>query len=190
MDAVTTLFNLDTLEVPRFNGAEPTRRDRRGLNRITHGMRRSGPKPRVYRIWQHMRNRCGNLNNKKYADYGGRWITVCERWQSFAAFYADMGEPPSVKHEIDRIDNDKGYEPSNCRWATHSENSRNRRVRSDSVSGLKGVSRRGKRWGASINSRRIGSFATAAEAAMAYDREAVRLYGQFARLNYPLEARA
>ncbi|NOV25919.1 hypothetical protein E5S69_20670 [Cupriavidus necator] len=81
-----------------------------------------------YRAWQTMRLRCCNPDNAAYADYGGRGITVCDRWlDSPENFLADMGQKPSPKHELDRIDNDKGYSPGNCRWATRKVNDRNRR---------------------------------------------------------------
>lgn len=79
-------------------------------------------------IWRGMIQRCHNPRAKDYARYGGRGIQVCERWRtSFEAFFADMGPRPSTEHAIDRLDNDGPYEPANCAWRTHSENSRNRR---------------------------------------------------------------
>lgn len=78
-------------------------------------------------VWTCMLDRCRREANRNYRHYGGRGITVCERWLAFENFFADMGRRPSDQHSIDRIDNDRGYEPSNCRWATQSEQVRNRR---------------------------------------------------------------
>ena len=77
--------------------------------------------------WKDIRQRCNNENRKEYHRYGGRGIFVCARWMnSYEAFLEDMGRRPSKKHSIDRIDNDDNYKPSNCRWATKTEQSRNR----------------------------------------------------------------
>jgi hypothetical protein len=74
-----------------------------------------------------MRQRCNNPRDPSYARYGGRGITVCERWANFDAFLSDMGKRPSLKHSIDRKNNDGPYCPSNCHWATVREQARNRK---------------------------------------------------------------
>lgn len=73
-----------------------------------------------------MHARCSNPAADSYPRYGGRGIRVCDRWQSFTAFLSDMGSKPSPSHQIDRIDGDSGYEPTNCRWALPSTQARNR----------------------------------------------------------------
>lgn len=80
---------------------------------------------RTYRIWQNMKTRCMNTKSQFYEQYGGRGITVCEKWMKFEGFIDDMGEcPPGMT--IDRKNNDQGYEKDNCRWATSKEQSNNR----------------------------------------------------------------
>ncbi len=81
-----------------------------------------------YSTWRGMISRCHNPNEPSYIRYGARGIKVCARWRfSFDAFYADVGPAPSLKHTIDRIDNDAGYRPGNVRWATWSEQNKNKR---------------------------------------------------------------
>lgn len=81
-----------------------------------------------YGIWCSMIQRCHNENRDRYKWYGKRGIRVCDRWrESFEAFIEDMGPRPSLKHSIERIDNEKGYEPDNCVWATKVVQRRNRR---------------------------------------------------------------
>lgn len=81
----------------------------------------------IYMTWGDMVGRCTNPTHKRWADYGGRGITVCERWRDFRNFLADMGDRPSPQMTLDRIDNDRGYEPGNCRWVSQSTQNRNRR---------------------------------------------------------------
>jgi hypothetical protein len=87
-------------------------------------------RPELYVAWDSMKQRCLNPKNAAYKNYGARGITVCERWRgSFELFLADMGARPSPQHTIERLNNDRGYEPGNCCWATRSEQNRNQRKR-------------------------------------------------------------
>lgn len=94
----------------------------RGLFK-THGQ---AHKTAEWRVWTQMKIRCSRPNNPTYKYYGARGIKVCERWQRFENFFEDMGVRPSSKHEINRINNDGDYEPSNCEWATRLEQARNK----------------------------------------------------------------
>ena len=89
----------------------------------THG--KTGSK--IHIAWSDMKDRCVNPNNRKYYNYGGRGITVCDSWLSFENFYADVGDPPFPKAHLDRIDNNGNYEPKNVRWVSNQENSQNTR---------------------------------------------------------------
>ena len=94
---------------------------------LARNVKHGGTGSKEYRAWQKMRERCSNPHAAHYECYGGRGIMVCDRWQSFENFLADMGPKPSPKHSIDRIDNNGNYEAGNCRWATNYEQSTNTR---------------------------------------------------------------
>jgi len=96
---------------------------------VVHGHARNLNPTREWVTWAGMRNRCLNSNGPKYHHYGGRGISICERWETFENFLADMGPKP-VGMTLDRRDVNGNYEPSNCRWATYHEQNTNRRTKS------------------------------------------------------------
>lgn len=100
--------------------------------------------------WRNMVQRCTKPTNKSYAYYGGRGITVCDDWLKFDNFWRDMGDKPSTDYQIDRIDNNKGYFKENCRWTARSDNMLNRRVFSNSTTGITGVRMRRKKFYAEL----------------------------------------
>lgn len=105
-----------------------------------HGHNKQGNRSPEYTSWHQMKQRCLNPNDKRFHDYGGRGITVCDRWMNFNNFLEDMGKKPSPRHSIDRIDNDGGYEPNNCKWSDDYEQQRNIRIHKNNRTGVKGVS--------------------------------------------------
>jgi hypothetical protein len=120
-------------------------RDQLKARLTSHGKSNS----REYRIWSGMLRRCTNQKAANYENYGGRGISVCERWRNFENFYADMGVCPDG-HSIDRKNNDSNYEPGNCRWATRTEQNNNSRhnnivtYRGEQMSLAEAVRRAGK----------------------------------------------
>ncbi len=97
-------------------------------NNLRHGYARAGGKSSVYVRYLGMVSRCHNPFSLSWPDYGGRGITVCERWLAgFEYFLEDMGAPPTADHQLDRRDNSAGYSPENCQWVTPAQNCRNRR---------------------------------------------------------------
>jgi hypothetical protein len=119
------IYRLYTLRNGNTRSCGCFSREVAGRGCVTHGCS-STPE---YGIWSGMRRRCTNSRDAAWRNYGGRGISVCQRWEeSFEAFLEDMGRRPSEKHSLDRIDVNGNYEPSNCRWATAKEQMRNTRV--------------------------------------------------------------
>jgi hypothetical protein len=101
-----------------------------GLDNWRFGSRTKHGKTKTaeWSAWLAMRQRCQNPGNCNFPRYGARGIKVCDRWQKFENFLADVGVRPTKDHSIDRINNEGGYEPSNVRWATRSEQQHNKRT--------------------------------------------------------------
>jgi hypothetical protein len=116
--------------------------------KATHGLRGSSE----YRIWSLIKDRCLNSKTKAFRYYGGRGITVCDRWKdSFENFIEDMGPRPSPKHSIDRTNNDGNYEPGNCRWATRVQQMNNKRSNVNIT--FNGVTKTAAQWSREVSVR-------------------------------------
>jgi len=129
-------------------------------------------KRRIFWVWAAMVKRCNNPKTHQFADYGGRGITVAPEWRSFDQFLADMGMRPTPKHTLDRIDNDKGYQPGNCVWSTRGVQAKNKRRYTRNDESLpSGVWRVGDRYRAGIRVDRkpihLGYFGSPGEAVIA-----------------------
>lgn len=109
--------------------------DRACYLRLREREARVGPEPKSarrrapeYDAWSNIIQRCTNPAHPNFKHYGGRGVSVCDRWRSYDDFLADVGLRPSPRHTIERADNERGYEPGNARWATWAEQARNRRT--------------------------------------------------------------
>ena len=158
----------------------------------THGESRT----RLYECWRHMKSRCYNPNNVAWSYYGGRGVKVCNVWlnsyKAFREWAMRLGYTDDL--ELDRIDVDGDYEPSNCRWVNRVEQMRNTRKRTNAkTSKYKGVSwcTITRKWKAQIvapgRKSYIGIFRNEVDAARAYDAEATRWFGEHAHLNFKKE---
>ena len=139
----------------------------------THGLSQN----KFYQTWHSMLERCNNSNHKTYKDYGARGITVCEEWLDVANFvaWAEKTHPNVKGVTLDRIDNDKGYSPDNCRWTDATTQCVNQRMKSSNTSGFVGIywHKNVKKWISVIEYQKshinIGSFRTKEEAVQARD---------------------
>lgn len=147
----------------------------------SHGMRDT----RQYSVWCGMIARCENPKERCYSDYGGRGISICKEWrESFESFWSDMKDSYQENLELDRIDVNGSYCKENCRWVTKSIQSHNKRKRKNCISQYIGVTliRTSLKWASVItiskgNRKRLGTFLTEYQAALAYDNTSEEIYG-------------
>lgn len=120
---------------------------------LTHGEKVGGKPSSEYATWTSMKDRCSNPKSQPWKNYGGRGIKVCKRWiNSFENFLADVGRRPGKNYDLDRINNDGDYKPSNVRWATRSQNIRN--TRANFLITIDGVTKCAAEWAEQIGSER------------------------------------
>ncbi len=156
-------------------------------SRITHGM----TKTPIYKVWHGMKCRCHSTGSADYYNYGARGIEVCLDWRANFEAFRDwaIGNGWEKGLQVDRIDNDLGYTPENCRIVTQHQNNMNRRPLAGSSSKYKGVTwdKKNNKWKAGIKLNKklynLGRLTSESEAAIAYNVKAVELHGEFAYLN-------
>lgn len=155
-----------------FKGVLGGYRDRRGLTKQFRP---------EYGAWLNMRARCEKPTHPQYGRYGGRGICVCVRWGAFDAFLSDMGPRPSSTHSLDRVDNDQGYGPDNCRWSTRSQQQVNSGQPRSLTDLPRGVRAQGRKFSARIKhdnrEQYLGAFATIEEALKVRLDAEIRFFG-------------
>ncbi len=159
--------------------------------KTNHGLE----KTTEYLTWQRMKGRCYNIKNQDYPEYGGRGITVCDRWledfgAGFANFLEDMGNKPTEQHSLDRVEVNAGYSKENCRWATSQTQAYNQRIYKSSSTGKTGVtwSKKGNRYEARISKDNkeyyLGYFKCFDDAVKAREEAEMKYYGYLKHGSY------
>lgn len=144
----STFVSTDRLRRGTTKSCGCIHRERAEHMKLRHGHARIGKTSSAYMRWAEMLARCLRPKHKRFADYGGRRISVCERWHVFENFLQDMGDPPPGT-VLDRRNNNEGYSPNNCRWATRIESARN--CRSNAVIAHNGVTATMAEWAERLN---------------------------------------